>query len=94
MSISEKLVIDFEHYLNSPLRQVVTYFGTYGLTINISDAVKESTPSWFNQLVTFIMSLPYMETASAIGVVLLIVERYYAIRVRRAELKRIEREAK
>jgi len=94
LSISEKLAIDFEHYLNSPLRHVITYFGTYGITVNVSDAIKDSAPDWFNQTITFIMSLPYMEVASAIGVLLLVVERYYAIRVRRAELKRIEKEAK
>jgi hypothetical protein len=88
------LTTNFDAYVHGPIRTFITTAGAYGVTINLADANKSMLPEWAQSMVNIIMSFPYMGAFSSIAVILLILERFYSIRIRRLEIKRLKQQIK
>lgn len=94
MRMIEVLTTNFDAYVHSPLRALITTVGTSAVTLNIADAWRSKLPEWAQVLVDAIMSFPYMSFFSAVAVFLLILERVYSLRIRRLEIQRLKQQIK
>jgi len=90
----EVLTTNFDAYIHSPLRALITTVGASAAALNIADSWHSKLPEWMQVLVNAVMSFPYMGLFSAVAVFLLVLERIYTIRIRRIELKKLQQQIK
>ena len=88
MRMIEVLTTNFDAYVHSPLRALITAVGTSAVALNIADTWQSKLPEWMQSVVSGIMSFPYMSALSYIAVILLVLERYYSFRIKRLEVKK------
>lgn len=90
----EVLTTNFDAYVHSPLRALITTVGTSAVALNIADTWQSKLPEWMQSVVSGIMSFPYMSALSYIAVILLVLERYYSFRIKRLEVKKLQQQIK
>lgn len=90
----EVLTTNFDAYVHSPLRALITTVGTSAVALNIADTWQSKLPEWAQSVVSGIMSFPYMSALSYIAVILLVLERYYSFRIKRLEVKKLQQQIK
>lgn len=94
MRMIEVLTTNFDAYVHSPLRALITTVGTSAVALNIADTWQSKLPEWMQSVVSGIMSFPYMSALSYIAVILLVLERYYSFRIKRLEVKKLQQQIK
>lgn len=90
----EVLTTNFDAYIHSPLRALITTVGASAAALNIADWWQSNLPNWVQVIVNAVMSFPFMGTFSAAAVFLLFLERVYTLRIRRMELKKLKQQIK
>lgn len=86
------LMNNFDAYVHSPLRMLITTTGVSAVTLQTAEAAKEALPEWVQVLLSYIMSFPYMTALSYIAIIMLIVERYYSSKIKRLEVKKLKQQ--
>jgi len=90
----EVLTTNFDAYVHSPLRALITTVGTSAVALNIADTWQSALPEWMQSVVNGVMSFPYMSALSYVAVILLVLERYYSFRIKRLEVKKLQQQIK
>lgn len=86
------LMNNFDAYVHSPLRALITTAGVSAVTLNTAASAKSFLPEWAGEVVQHIISFPYMTALSYIAILLLIIERYYSSKIKRLEAKKLQQQ--